>query len=173
MNKTVFLFCILTVLCVFLASCSKEKEELYFPYPLSDEGYLGVFDLSDLPYNEESYDDVALYLTDFTTMLVNESFFSHGNISNELSAYISEDDFKRLCTSYDEKEDCFISYQIYDIKASHNFQKAIVDVKCNSSLRQYDVYDVYGNVQGADFAIKVYYVYKYGKWTVEEVVSPP
>lgn len=173
MNKTVFLCCILTVLCVFSASCS--KEEPYFPYPRSDEEYLEVSDLSELPCDEESYDDVTSYLTDFTTMLVNESFFSHGDIPNELSEYISEDDFERLCTSYDKKEDCFLAYQIYDIKASHNFQKAIVDVKCNSSLRQYDVYNVRGNVQSADIniPIKVYYVHKYGKWTVEEVVSPP
>lgn len=116
MNKTVFLCCILTVLCVFSASCS--KEEPYFPYPRLDEEYLEVSDLSELPCDEGSYDDVTSYLTDFTTMLVNESFFSHGDIPNELSEYISEDEFERLCTSYDKKEDCFLAYQIYDMLKS-------------------------------------------------------
>lgn len=161
------------VLLFFFVGCSKVENETFSPYPYSDEDYLEVDRLSNLPYDQDSYADIEQYLKDFTTMLINQSFFCNGAIPNELLAYISKDDFKKLCISYDKKDDCFSACQICNIEANHNFKKAVVGTNCKSLIRKYDVYNVYGEVSGGEFNIKVYYIYINEKWIVENVVNSP
>lgn len=167
--------CLLSCLSMvfFFSGCAKTENKAFWPYPYLDEEYLGVDELSQLPYDQESYADIEQYLTDFTAMLINQSFFYYGEIPEELSLYISKDDFKALCISYSKKEGCFSMHQISDITVKHNFEKAIVDVDCSSRMREYDVYNVYGNIHGGAFKIKVYFAYKNNKWVVENVVNPP
>ena len=170
-RRIYLLSCVFIML--FFSGCTTVEKENFCPYPYSDEEYLDVSELNELPYHQETYTDIALYLTDFTTMLINQSFFYYGDIPNELSLYITKDDFKVLCISYEKKDDCFLTYQICDIKANHNFEKAIVDVKCKSSIREYGIYDSSGKLHSGEFFIKLYYINKNDTWIVEDVVSPP
>ncbi len=164
-----------TVFVICYDNWYEKKYFSYFPYPVTDEEYLMVNDLDELPRDTLEYEIVCRYLEDFSVMLINESYYCNGTLNERLCRYITEENFSKLNVAggYETDQTVFKAIQVSCTKVNYNNEKAIVDIHCYSSYRIIDDYTYNGHISGGEHEIKIYYSKINDIWTVENVVDPP